>query len=66
LGKGIEIEENTFLNNIKGDEKIPHHYSSKIELEKMYKNFNEIKIEPINYFYGNDNEIKAYLVIGIK
>jgi len=65
-GKGREIEENTFLDNMEGEEKIPHHYSSKIELENMYKKFNEIKIEPINYYYGNDNEIKAYLVIGIK
>jgi len=65
-GKGREIEVNTFLDNMEGEEKIPHHYSSKIELENMYKIFNEIKIEPINYYYGNDNEIKAYLVIGIK
>ena len=65
-GKGREIEVNTFLDNMEGEEKIPHHYSSKIELENMYKNFNEIKIEPINYYYGNENEIKAYLVIGIK
>ena len=65
-GKGIEIDENTFLDNMEREEKIPHHSSSRKELENIYKKFNEIKIEPINYYYGNDNEIKAYLIIGIK
>jgi ubiquinone/menaquinone biosynthesis C-methylase UbiE len=67
-GKGEEIEKNTFLNNMEGEENIPHHYSTKMEIEYLYKKFNEIKIEPINYYYGNNNEnkIKAYLVIGVK
>jgi ubiquinone/menaquinone biosynthesis C-methylase UbiE len=67
-GQGEEIENNTFLNNMEGEENIPHHYSTKMEIEYLYKNFSKISIEPINYHYGNNNEnkIKAYLVIGMK
>jgi ubiquinone/menaquinone biosynthesis C-methylase UbiE len=67
-GKGEEIEKNTYLNNMEGEENIPHHYSTETEIEYLYKKFSEIKIEPIDYFYGDNkmNKIKAYLVIGIK
>ena len=67
-GKGEEIEKNTFINNIEGEEKIPHHYSTKGEIENLYSKFNDLKIKKINYFYGNNkkNIIKAYLIIGMK
>ena len=67
-GKGEEIEKNTFINNMEGEENIPHHYSTKEEIKNLYRKFNELKIEKIDYFYGDnkENEIKAFLVIGIK
>ena len=66
--RGERIENNTFINNVKGEEKIPHHYSTKDELEKLYVNFARVEIIPISYVYGknNENTIKAYLVIAVK
>jgi len=35
-GKGTEIEKNTFINNVEGEENIPHHYFAKEEIEELY------------------------------
>lgn len=63
-GIGIEIEENTFLDNMPGEEKIPHHYSDKQEIIYMYKG-HETHIESYTYsFYDKENNeyyIEAYV-----
>ncbi|MDR3595638.1 MerR family transcriptional regulator [Clostridium sp.] len=63
-GIGIEIEENTFLENMPGEEKIPHYYCDENEIEDTYKEHNT-NINPYTYsFYdkqNNEHHIKAYV-----
>ena len=65
-GIGIEIEENTFINNMQGEEKIPHHYTDEKEILEMYQG-NNIDIQPYKYsFYDKEKNvhyISAYIVI---
>lgn len=69
-GKGKEIEKDTFINNVEGEENIPHHYSTKEELSELYSNFLKVNITPIDYHfmdnYGGKHTIKAFVVIAIK
>lgn len=63
-GVGIEIEPNTFLENVPGEEKIPHHYSDKSEIEQVYSGYKK-EISPFTYtFYdrwNNKHHIEAYV-----
>jgi ubiquinone/menaquinone biosynthesis C-methylase UbiE len=69
-GKGEEIEKNTFINNVEGEENIPHHYSTIQELRELYRNFSNLEITPIDYYffdgYGGKHTIKAFVVIEVK
>lgn len=69
-GKGIEIEKDTFINNVEGEENIPHHYSTIEELKELYSNFSHVEITPVDYHfydsYGGKHTIKAFVVISIK
>lgn len=69
-GKGEKIEKDTFLNNMEGEENIPHHYSSREEIEQLYKEFSQLDIKPIDYYffdsYGSQHVIKAFAVIAVK
>lgn len=69
-GRGLEIEKDTFINNVEGEENIPHHYSTIGELEDLYSNFRQIEIKPIDYYffdnYNNKHTIKAFVAISIK
>lgn len=63
-GVGREIEKNTFLDNMLGEEKIPHHYSDRKELELIYAEYQHT-ILPFTYQYGevaDMHEIKAFIV----
>lgn len=65
-GKGIKIEKDTFLNNMEGEEKIPHHYSDLEELQEIYRG-QALAIQPYTYTYtddiGNKENIEALVVI---
>lgn len=69
-GKGKEIEKDTFINNVEGEENIPHHYSTIEELNDLYSNFLKVNITPIEYYFmdnhGAGHTIKAFVVIAIK
>jgi ubiquinone/menaquinone biosynthesis C-methylase UbiE len=69
-GKGNEIEKDTFINNIEGEENIPYHYSTSNELKELYSNFSNVQITPIDYHFfdssGRKDTIKAFVVISIK
>jgi len=69
-GKGVEIGKDTFINNVEGEENIPHHYSTIDEIKELYSNFAQVNITPINYYFFDNNEkkhtIKAFVVISIK
>lgn len=69
-GKGTEIEKDTFINNVEGEENIPHHYSTIEELKELYSNFSHVEITPVDYYffdnYGGKHTIKAFVVISIK
>ncbi len=64
-GVGDEIEKDTFLNNVPGEEKIPHHYSDVDEIRGIYDK-NIMSLEEYTYeFVANKkkHEIEAYLVV---
>lgn len=69
-GKGREIEKDTFINNVEGEENIPHHYSTIEELKELYSNFSHVEITPVDYHfydnYGEKHTINAFVVISIK
>ena len=69
-GKGKEIEKDTFINNVEGEENIPHHYSNIEELKELYSNFSHVEITPVEYHffdsYESKHTIKAFVVISIK
>jgi SAM-dependent methyltransferase len=69
-GRGEMIEKDTFLNNMEGEENIPHHYSSREEIEELYEKFSHIDIKPIDYYfldnYGDKHTIKAFAVVAVK
>ncbi len=57
-GKGIEIEKDTFIYNMPGEEKIPHHYSDRQELQEIY-NGQLLDVRPFTYIYSGENGIKG-------
>lgn len=63
-GIGTEIEANTFLDNMPGEEKIPHHYCDEAEIIVTYKG-HDTNIRPYTYsFYDKQNNeyyIQAYV-----
>jgi len=69
-GIGTEIEKNTFVGGMPGEENIPHHYSSREELDMLFSKFSKITITPRDYTYslpnGETHIIKAFVVIGEK
>lgn len=68
-GKGIEIEENTFIGGFEGLDSLPSHYCTKEEIETLTHKFNHKLIEPFdyNYFIGSQKEvIKAFYVQAFK
>jgi SAM-dependent methyltransferase len=64
-GRGREIEANTFLGGVKGEEHIPHHYSSRAELEELFARFTAVQIRPITYTLRGWKDIEAFLVEAI-
>jgi ubiquinone/menaquinone biosynthesis C-methylase UbiE len=65
-GKGTEIEKDTFIDNVPGEESIPHHYTDERCIREIYDG-HELSVKPYIYSYkgldGKDNYIKALLVI---
>lgn len=65
FGKGEEIEKNTFVGGVEGEEMMPHHYTEQRELEHLYQAYT-CEIEPYTYYYqyeGVDYPIEAYTVV---
>ncbi len=66
-GKGIEIEKDTFIDNVLGEEEIPHHYTDENEIIELYNGLGELKISPYCYSYtdesGNIHYIHALVTI---
>jgi len=66
-GKGVEIEKDTFISNVPGEDDIPHHYTDENEIMELYKDHGELKITPHRYSYtdgsGNIHHIHALIVI---
>lgn len=69
-GKGEELEKDTFINNVEGEENIPHHYSTIDELKELYSKFSYLDITPIDYYFfdsnGEKHTIKAFVIISTK
>ncbi len=69
FGRGIEIEKDTFTENMSGEEDIPHHYTDETELSEIYAG-HEFNIKPYTYsFSDNENNIhyiEALLVVCMK
>lgn len=69
-GKGEEIDKDTFINNVEGEENIPHHYSTEEEIRDLYSSFSNIHINKVDYDFfdkhGNKHTIKAFVVIARK
>jgi Methylase involved in ubiquinone/menaquinone biosynthesis len=62
FGVGREIEKDTFLDNVPGEETIPHHYSDEDEIREVYDG-HELKIRPFTYHLDDSHQIKAFTVI---
>ena len=66
-GKGVEIEKDTFINNVPDEEDIPHHYTDENEIIELYNGLGELKISPYCYSYidecGNIHYIHALVTI---
>lgn len=64
-GRGIEVEKDTFLNNMEGEEKIPHHYTDEQELREIYGS-RGLTVRPFAYAYpgaaGTEEKIEALIV----
>jgi ubiquinone/menaquinone biosynthesis C-methylase UbiE len=56
FGVGEEIESNTFIGSREGEENIPHHYTDIEELNRLFENFTEIKIQKNEYHIALDSE----------
>lgn len=61
-GEGKEIEENTFIGSMVGEEEILHHYFTKKEIKRLFSKFSKTKISVTTYF----GKIEAFDVEGIK
>lgn len=55
-GVGQEIEPNTFVGSREGEEDVPHHYTDIEELNKLLKDFSEMKIQKNQYHIVIDSE----------
>lgn len=69
-GKGIQIEKNTFVGSMEGEDNIAHHYSTEEELEEFFQNFTQKEIVRNDYIYkknnGDEYVIKSFDVKAIK
>ena len=61
-GRGKEIEANTFVGGVRGEEHIAHHFTSRDELEELFAQFAEVQIRPITYSLQGWKDIEAFLV----
>lgn len=65
-GVGEEIAPRTFIGERPGEENIPHYYTTREELEEMFKDFDRIKLKDkvykFNDSYGNEHKIVAIIV----
>jgi len=62
-GHGEELELNTFVGSVKGEEHIPHHYFQYGELERIFTRFTSVSIRPVEYCCGSSSDrhvIRAY------
>lgn len=64
-GRGVAIERDTFLENMPGEEKIPHHYTDEPELREIYQG-QDLEIRPFTYSYagpdGKEKKIEALIM----
>ena len=58
FGVWEEIESNTFIGSREGEENIPHHYTNVEELNRLFENFSQIKIQKNKYHIALDSENK--------
>ncbi|MFH1972140.1 MAG: class I SAM-dependent methyltransferase [archaeon] len=61
-GKGKEIEKNTFLGSMEGEEDIAHHYFTKEEIKTLFAKFSKTNISTTTYF----QKIEAFDVEAMK
>lgn len=69
-GVGEEIELNTFVGGRKGEENIPHYYTTLEELDEWFEGFSEVEIFPriytFNDKFGNEHMIHGAVVKAVK
>jgi len=69
-GVGTQIEKNTFVGGREGEENIPHYYTTKKEIEEMYKQFRSVRLEDKIYEFkapdGTKHQIDALIVYALK
>jgi len=66
-GKGVQIEEYTFVSSIEDEVGVPHHYSQRNELEEFFSGFSNVDINEKTYLYKNGLEkVVTYDVIARK
>lgn len=69
-GTGTEIEPDTFIGSVDGEEHIPHHYFEANELERLFECYTRVTIEPVKYSvktkHGIPHLIDAFDVVAMR
>lgn len=70
FGKGKELEKNTFIGEVPGEEDVPHHYFTLGELKDLFARFSRSKIkhmkERFSDQFGSKGEIDSFQVAAEK
>lgn len=59
-GTGREIECNTFVGEKKDEEDVPHHYTNRAELTKLFSRFQQRRIRLCSRFYTDEEGRKHF------
>ena len=69
-GLGKEIEKDTFVGEKQGEEGVPHHYTTREEIIRLFSEFRKLTIRlPVSSYIGENGEkhiVKRYDITAIK
>lgn len=66
FGKGIKIEDHSYMSSLEGEDNVTHHYTNETEMKKFCSKFSETHIEENTYIFNDNETIKSIDVCAIK